>query len=65
MANEIKLLLKPEVDMAYAKHLKTYCASQNNCKKCALNRPKRYPYASTCAIANTYEPPETWDIDED
>lgn len=65
MREQKKLLLKPEVAMAYAKQLKAYCANQKDCKKCALHRPGRYPYASTCAIADTYEPPESWELDED
>lgn len=65
MAMKINILLKPEIAMMYASHLKSYCANQKSCKNCALYRPKRYPYDSTCAIANTYEPPEGWDLDKD
>lgn len=65
MPNEIKLLLRPEVSIAYAMQLKRYCANQKDCTNCAFNRPKRYPYDSTCAIANTYEPPEGWDLDNE
>lgn len=63
METQIKLLLKPEVALSYARQLKAYCANQENCKKCALHRPNRYPYDSKCAIAEEYRLPETWEID--
>lgn len=63
MAKEIKLILKPEVATMYAKQLKSYCANQDSCGECALHRPERYPYDSTCAIADSYNPPERWEID--
>lgn len=63
MEKQIKLLLKPEMAMNYARQLRNYCANQENCKECALYRPGRYPYDSTCAIAEEYRVPETWELD--
>lgn len=65
MAKEINILLKPEMAMMYARHLKSYCARQKSCENCVLYRPKRHPYDYKCAISNSYVPPEGWDLDKD